>query len=328
LNAKASTKLQVNIANDLNRSAQGLNIGEKRLLMLAISKLDSKAKPTIVDASSARAIITVSEMVQTYDLNADKAYQEAKKAAEGLMKRQVRLKPNDADSALIQWVGKSAYNKGEGWILIEFYYGLFPSLFELPKLFTSYKLSRASGLKSVYSWRLFELLMQFKGTGVLNIGIDDFNHALETPDSLRANFANLRNRVISPSVKEIKEKDGLTVNWEAIKAGRKVKALKFTFQAEKPETKSKPSTYRHIPPDAALEAVDKPMAKPEAKSAYNNVLSTASQLLQVPKTKLTKEQAEQEFSALSKLASGIGSTVEKLSSVQQKEAFKEYGFLK
>lgn len=327
MGAKASTKLQVNIANDLNRSAQGLNIGEKRLLMLAISKLDSKAKPTIVDASSARAIITVSEMVQTYDLNADKAYQEAKKAAEGLMKRQVRLKPNDADSALIQWVGKSAYNKGEGWILIEFYYGLFPSLFELPKLFTSYKLSRASGLKSVYSWRLFELLMQFKGTGVLNIGIDDFNHALETPSTYK-DFSLLRARVIEPAIKEIKEKDGLTINWEPIKAGRKVKALKFTFQAEKPETKSKPSTYRPIPPDAALEAVDKPMAKPEAKSAYNNVLSTASQLLQVPKTKLTKEQAEQEFSALSKLASDIGSTVEKLSSVQQKEAFKEYGFLK
>jgi hypothetical protein len=47
-----------------------------------------------------------------------------------------------------------------------------------------------------------------------------------------------------------------------------------------------------------------------------------------PVAKITKEQAEQEFSALSKLASDIGSTVEKLSSVQQKEAFKEYGFLK
>lgn len=232
MGAKADTQLQVNIANDLNRSAQGLNIGEKRLLMLAISKLDSKAKPTIVNASSAKAVITVSEMVQAYELNPDKAYQEARKAAEGLMKRQIRIKPNDADSALIQWVGKSVYNKGEGWILIEFYYGLFPSLFELPKLFTSYKLSRASGFKSVYSWRLFELLMQFKSTGLLNIPINDFNHALETPESLRANFANLRNRVIEPAVKEIREKDGLAVEWEAIKAGRKVKALKFTFPTE------------------------------------------------------------------------------------------------
>ena len=274
MGVKAETQLQVNIANDLNRSAQGLNLGEKRLLMLAISKLDSKAKPTIIDASSARTIITVSEMVQTYDLNADKAYQEAKKAAEGLMKRQVRIKPHDADSELMQWVGKSAYNKGEGWILIEFYYGLFPSLFELPKLFTSYKLTRASGLKSVYSWRLFELLMQFKKTGLLNIPINDFNHALETPSTYK-DFSLLRARVIEPAVKEIREKDGLAVNWEAIKAGRKVKALKFTFPMEKADTQPKAAAKHPTLPDAELETIDKPMTKQEAQKAASQIIGKA-----------------------------------------------------
>ena len=105
-------------------------------------------------------------------------------------------------------------------------------LFELKNHFTAYKLSRVSGMKSVYSWRLFELLMQFKKTGLLNILIDDFYHAMDAPESLRANFSNLRNRVIEPAVKEIREKDGLAVEWEAIKAGRKVKALKFTFPIE------------------------------------------------------------------------------------------------
>ena len=275
MGAKASTQLQVNIANDLNRSAQGLNVGEKRLLMLAISKLDSKAKPTILNATSARAVITVSEMVQTYDLNPDKAYQEAKKAAEGLMKRQVRLKPNDADSSLIQWVGKSAYNKGEGWILIEFYYGLFPSLFELPKLFTSYKLNRASGLKSVYSWRLFELLMQFKSTGLLNIPIDEFNHALETPSTYK-DFSLLRARVIEPAVREIREKDGLAVNWEAVKAGRKVKALKFTFPPERADTQPKQEAKRPLASDAELETIDKPMTKAEVKKAASQIIGKAN----------------------------------------------------
>ena len=227
--ATKQPKQQVSIANDLIKSAQGLNIGEKRLLMLAVSKLDSKANSTIQGATVS---ITVSEMVEMFDLNPDKAYQEAKKAAEGIMKRQIRLKPNDADSELIQWVGKSKYSKGEGWILIEFYYGLFPHLFELKSHFTSYRLSRASGLQSVYSWRLFELLMQFKKTGLLNILIDDFHHSLETPKTYHADFSLLKARVIEPAVKEIREKDGLAVEWEAIKAGRKVKALKFTFPTE------------------------------------------------------------------------------------------------
>lgn len=227
--ATKQLKQQVSIANDLIKSAQGLNIGEKRLLMLAVSKLDSKATPSIQGATVS---ITVSEMVEMFDLNPDKAYQEAKKAAEGIMKRQIRLKTNDADSELIQWVGKSKYNKGEGWILVEFYYGLFPHLFELKSHFTSYRLSRASGLRSVYSWRLFELLMQFKKTGLLNILIDDFHHSLETPKTYHVDFSLLKARVIEPAVKEIREKDGLAVEWEAIKAGRKVKALKFTFPTE------------------------------------------------------------------------------------------------
>lgn len=227
--ATKQLKQQASIANDLIKSAQGLNIGEKRLLMLAVSKLDSKATPSIQGATVS---ITVSEMVEMFDLNPDKAYQEAKKAAEGIMKRQIRLKTNDADSELIQWVGKSKYNKGEGWILVEFYYGLFPHLFELKSHFTSYRLSRASGLRSVYSWRLFELLMQFKKTGLLNILIDDFHHSLETPKTYHVDFSLLKARVIEPAVKEIREKDGLAVEWEAIKAGRKVKALKFTFPTE------------------------------------------------------------------------------------------------
>ncbi len=222
---------QVSIANDLIRSAQGLNLGEKRLLMLAISKLDSQAKPTFQGATT---VIRVTEMVDAFGLNPDKAYQEAKKAAEGMMKRQIRLKPNDADSELIQWVGKSKYSKGEGWILIEFYHGLFPHLFELKSHFTTYKLSRASALRSVYSWRLFELLMQFKKTGLLNISLEEFRHTLEVPSSYETDFSWLRMRVIEPAVKEIREKDGLAIQWEAIKAGRKVKALTFTFPTEQP----------------------------------------------------------------------------------------------
>lgn len=271
LGVKADTQLQVNIANDLNRSAQGLNLSEKRLLMLAISKLDSKAKPTVQNAT---AVITVSEMVQAYELNPNKAYQEAKKAAEGLMKRQIRIKPNDADSELIQWVGKSRYNQGQGWILIEFYYGVFPSLFELPKLFTSYKLNRASGFKSVYSWRLFEMLMQFKSTGLLNIPVDTFNHALEVPETYKQDFSLLRARVIEPATKEIREKDGLAVTWEAIKGGRKVKALKFTFPAETPE--AKPATKRTKSPKQSSETIDKPLTKAQAKAELESFKKLAA----------------------------------------------------
>lgn len=219
----------ISISNEIIRSAQGLNLWEKRVLMLAVSKIDSKAAVTL---GAGEVTLRVTDLVSLYSVNKDSAYQEAKKAAEGIMKRQIRLKPNDAETNLIQWVIESTYKPREGLINVEVHPKLIPHLQALKAHFTSYKLSRVSGLQSVYSWRLFELLMQFKRTGLLNIPIDDFYHAMDAPESLRANFSNLRNRVIEPAVKEIREKDGLAVEWEAIKAGRKVKALKFTFPNE------------------------------------------------------------------------------------------------
>ena len=105
-------------------------------------------------------------------------------------------------------------------------------LFELKEQFTSYKLSRAGGLRSVYSWRLFELLMQYKSTGNMTISVDEFADLMETPQTYRKDFGAMKRRVVEPAVKEIREKDGLKVKWKPIKAGRKVQTLVFTFPRE------------------------------------------------------------------------------------------------
>lgn len=222
-------KLHVSMSNELIRSAHGLNLMEKRLLSLAISKLDSTAKPTFENMS---VRIQVSEMVSEYGLNPDKAYQETKRAAAGIMKRQIRFTYGTGHGGLCQWVTRSEYKKSEGWVLLEIYPGLSPWLFELQGQFTSYRLSRASAFKSVYSWRLFELLMQFKKTGYLKINIDDFSESMEAPQSYKRDFSLLRTKAIEPAIKEIRDIDGLKVKWEPIKAGRKVKALEFHFPVE------------------------------------------------------------------------------------------------
>lgn len=156
----------------------------------------------------------------------------------------------------MQWVGRATYAPTEGITELALWHELAPMLFELKSHFTSYRLNRASGLQSVYSWRLFELLMQFKKTGLLNISIDDFSKSLELSETYTKDFGAMRRKVIEPAVKEIREKDGLLVEWEAIKAGRKVKALKFTFPTEQQlkldtEPKSEPSAKRATTPAPA-----------------------------------------------------------------------------
>jgi plasmid replication initiation protein len=45
----------------------------------------------------------------------------------------------------------------------------------------------------------------------------------------RANFKALRQRVIEPAVEELTKKNGLLIDWQPVKAGRRVGSLTFEF---------------------------------------------------------------------------------------------------
>lgn len=269
---KKGTPLYVSMSNELIRSAHGLTLGEKRLLMLAVSKLDSR-KPATPQNMITR--IDVSEFVKEFKITPQTAYEEVRNAAEQLMNRYIRFFHNDKDGKEIetrmQWVGEANYKKSEGWVELAFWHRLSPMLFELKERFTTYKLDRVGGLRSVYSWRLFELLMQFKSTGQLKIDVDEFSQLMEAPKSIRANFANLRIKVIEPAVKEIREKDGLKVKWKPVKAGRRVQTLIFAFPREqqvalplaepKPAKLTKAYVEQHAHPGESYEQAKKRLSQ-------------------------------------------------------------------
>jgi plasmid replication initiation protein len=59
----------------------------------------------------------------------------------------------------MRWVGRASYQEKEGWVELAFWHQVVPHLMGLRKQFTTYKLQQASALRSIYSWRLLELLM-------------------------------------------------------------------------------------------------------------------------------------------------------------------------
>ena len=58
---------------------------------------------------------------------------------------------------------------------------------------------------------------------------------MEASKSYRANFNLLKVRVIEPSVKELTEKDNWLIDWEPLKRGRRVAALRFNFRRDPQE---------------------------------------------------------------------------------------------
>lgn len=230
----------VTMSNALTRAGHGLSLSEKRLVMLAVSKLDSMKimRPGEVLPS---VKITATEYAETYGLDPSSgvAYEALKDAARALYDRSITffepaykrngtpLKPIRTD---MRWVGRCKYHEGEGWVQLAWWPELVPSLVGLQKQFTTYQLQQASALRSAYSWRLLELLTRFKSSGVAEYTVEDFATSMDATEKQRADFAKLRTKIIEPAVKELTEKSGWLIAWDAIKTGRKVTAVRFTFQ--------------------------------------------------------------------------------------------------
>ena len=229
----------VTMTNALTRAGHGLTLAEKRLVMMALSKLDSRKALPPGEVPSTR--ITALEYAETFDVSADTAYDQLQTGAKHLHTRHITFfepafkrngKPLPDTRVVMNWVGQVKYQDGEGWVELYWWPKLLPHLTGLQRQFTTYQLQQASALRSEYSWRLLELLMRFQSTGKAEYTIEDFTESMNATEKQRTDFAAIRRKIIEPAVKELTEKDGWMIQWEPIKAGRRVARLRFTFMRD------------------------------------------------------------------------------------------------
>jgi plasmid replication initiation protein len=227
----------VTMSNALTRAGHGLTLAEKRIVAMAVSKLGSRG--VTQPGEVPRTHITAAEYAEIADCSMPTAYEALQGAAKNLFDRKITFyepaykrngKPLPPTRVQMRWVGSVKYHEGEGWVELAWWPDLMRHLTGLRKQFTSYQLRQASALRSTYSWRLLELLMRFESTGWAEYTIEDFNASMDATEKQRENFNNIKRRIIEPAVKELTEKDGWMIEWQAIKAGRKVKAVRFIFQ--------------------------------------------------------------------------------------------------
>ncbi len=215
------------LSNALIRSAQGLNLVEKRILMAAITRMAGVMQPIE---------ITAQEYADTFDIPVRQGYWQLKEAVSSLLNRHITyqdVQNGRVGTYKVNWLSSVFYTKDEGFITVKFNPELMPELCDLQEHFTQYQLKQASSLRSIHSWRLMELLQQMKTkdaeNGWLTISIEEFHHAMDSSTSYQANFNLLKKRVIEPAIKELQEKDNWIINWNVLKKGRKISHLQFNF---------------------------------------------------------------------------------------------------
>ncbi len=234
-NIEITTNL-VTMSNALIRAGHGLSLAEKRIVMIALSKLDS-TKP-FVENLIIKTKITATEYANEFEVSMDTAYDQLSTASGVLKKRELVFydpshkrgeKKIDSTRSVMAWVGQVDYDVGDGFVVLHWWPATMKHLMGLKWHYTSYQLKQASALKSVSSWRLLELLTRFEDNGWAQYDIEDFAMSMDATEKQKENFAAIRRKIIEPGVDELK-KHGWTIHWEPIKDGRKVKFVRFEFK--------------------------------------------------------------------------------------------------
>ena len=115
---------------------------------------------------------------------------------------------------------------------------IIPLLSELKENFTQFLLDDVAGFSSIYSFRIYQLMMQFKSTGFVRLHLDELRYMLALGNKYSL-VADLKRWVIDIAINEINEKSSYTVSYELIKRGRKFAYLELRFKEKtKPKTKT------------------------------------------------------------------------------------------
>lgn len=239
------------IKNELVQRFQKMRLAEKRLLALAIAKCNPKTKilldkavrpdPHTGIAPGWSVRITAQEFMEAYpQIDPKRAYSDLKDAAESLFECRVEWNAVTLDRGKrvavrrsIRWIHEKVDTTTAGWVEIKFSPSIAPYLLGISEEFTKYQLKHAADLRSIYSWRLLEMIAQYRSTGLVTIRYDDFCEAMAAPESCVKDAGQLRRRVIEPAVSELREKNGIAITWEPTKpAGRKITGYRFEFEPD------------------------------------------------------------------------------------------------
>lgn len=218
-------------SNDLIRGRINIeNIDAARILASLISSLPDKSEEFREDYS-----ISVNKIPGLKNFGGS-GYAKLRVACDSLAKSTVTLerrnecKP-DGDPIFEALTFFTRILYADGVVSAEFNPHMKKFLLGLRKVgyFTEYNLMEFMTLPSVYSQRMFEILKSYAGLPEKILEVSVLHDMLDITTSLKTDFAQFRRRVLEKAHKDITKETDLYYEWEPIKKGRSVEAVRFIF---------------------------------------------------------------------------------------------------
>lgn len=172
--------------------------------------------------------IPIRELIEHSD-NGGKTYKDISRAVESLMSRVIDL-PSDNPKVFRRCnvFSYCEYNGQSGIIKCRFDKSLKPHYLNLKGQFTEWGLLEYLLLPSIYSKMIFELLKSWDDKPSFEISLSELFEFLHVPESMRR-YPDFKRYVLNQAHKDINKKTSLNYEWEPIKKGRSVFAIRFIF---------------------------------------------------------------------------------------------------
>ena len=217
--------------NQLNSAVQNLSLPELRIIQLAI--VDARETGKGLDTKTPLRIDAM-RYAQAFDTTRQNAYILMKQSEETLFNRRFTYFDNEKKPIKSRWLQDVRYLDDEGAIEVCFTRLVVECITRLDgaeQFFTQYMLSQTANLNSVYSVRLYELLIQWKTAGKTPVfELSLFRGQMGLNDGEYKAMNDFKKRVLDLAVNEINEKTDLTVSYTQEKKGRLIHGFKFTVK--------------------------------------------------------------------------------------------------
>jgi plasmid replication initiation protein len=184
----------------------------------------------------------IDDFIKMLGLKGQSAYSELKSITRQLRSRTFSIKFNDKKLINIMdgitemqtgWVSNVSYKQGQGKIIFNLDPKLKPFLLQLKEKFTELDFNNLKQLKSIYSTQLYELLKQYEKLGERKFTLDELKKILSVEDNKSYNiYNNFKQKVILKAQEELAKKTDIYFEFEEVKKGRKVFAIKFTINKQ------------------------------------------------------------------------------------------------
>lgn len=224
--------------NRLNQAFQVLTLAELHIVQLAI--VDARETGTGLNTDTPLRI-DAKRYAEVFNTTRQNAYQRMKEAEDTLFNRRFSFFDEQGKLIKSRWIQQVRYLDDEGAIELVFTLAVVQGISRIngvKEFFTQYLLSQTSQLNSVYSARLYELLIQWRSTGkVPTIPLADFREQLGIGVNEYQRMHHFKARVLEPALKEINAKTDIKVEYEQHKKGRIISGFSFTFKQKKESKK-------------------------------------------------------------------------------------------